>query len=548
MSKDDYEKDIGAEAYTRDVDVPQLTTQPVENDVDVHTGLRDGVQRNLRQRHVQMMALAGTIGTGLFLGAGKAIAQSGPAGALLAYITIGTVVWSMINSLGELMCFAPISGGHVHFVERFVHPSAGFAMGWMQWYSNVVNLPLEVIACNILVGFWTEMNTAKTAGFIVLFSTLSVSINFFGVRWFGESEFFFAMIKILLIVGLIIGGLIVDLGGSPSGDRIGFRYWKTPGAFAPSMVEGNTGKFVGWFSTLVSAAYSFSSSETIAMTGGELQNPRANAASAVRKLFWRILWFYILGVLVAGMLVPYDDESLLRSTGDAAQSPFVIAFTRAGISGLPSVINAAVLTSAWSATNTALYMASRTLYGLALRGQAPRYFARTTPGGLPLPAICLSALPILLAFMSLQEEANTVLNWLTYLTGVASFITWGLICLAFLRWKSAMAVQGRDRSATKYLYIRSQPLPAYWGIFWCLIMIFGNGFYVFMSGQWDVSNFIISYPLFAALFGIHWFVTGRKRFPRASEIDLVSNVPGPEVDYDPNPPTTRMGRFWNWLL
>nr|XP_031857407.1 glyceraldehyde-3-phosphate dehydrogenase, type I [Kwoniella shandongensis]KAA5524479.1 glyceraldehyde-3-phosphate dehydrogenase, type I [Kwoniella shandongensis] len=542
-------------AYDVDVraapEVNGVYTDESDTAIDVHTKLKDGVQRQLRQRHAQMMAMAGAIGTGLFLGMGKSLVHAGPAGALLSYMTIGTVIWCMIYSLGEMICYAPISGGYIHMVERYVHPSAGFALGYVQWYSTVINLPAEIISAVIVIGFWTELTTAKTAGFLVMLSILSCAINLFGVRWFGESEFFFSMIKIFLIVGLIIGGLVVDLGGGPNHERMGFRYWRDPGAFAPYFVQGSTGKFLGWFYTLVQATYSFSGVEMLAISAGELDNPRLNAKKAVNKLFWRILIFYVLGVLIAGMLVPYNDPDLLQSTGTAAQSPFVIAFTRAGIKVLPSVINAAVLTSAWSAANTGVYSSSRMLYGMALRGQAPRIFARTTTRGLPVLAIVFSSLFTALSFMSLSSGGNTVLNWLTNLTSIAAFFAWGGICIAFLRWKAAMEAQGRDRSASQYLYLKWQPFYAYWAIAWCVIIVIFNGFYVFIKGQWDVSNFIISYlniPIFFGLFLGHWLFTGRKPFPKAHEIDLVSNIPGPEVDVDHNPPTTAMGRFWNWLL
>ncbi|KAK8864114.1 hypothetical protein IAR55_001360 [Kwoniella newhampshirensis] len=548
------EKDVGVDAEVQVAThyVPEYNETDIDDvAIDVHTHLKDGVRRQLRQRHAQMMALAGAIGTGLFLGSGKSIQHAGPAGALLSYITIGTVVWSMTYSLGEVICYAPISGGYIHYVERFIHPSAGFALGYVQWYSSVINLPAEMISAVLIIGFWTEMTNAKIAGFLVLLSVLTVMINLFGVRWFGESEFFFSMIKILLIIGLIIGGLAVDLGGGPDHERIGFRYWRHPGAFAAYLEPGAKGKFLGWFYTLVQATYSFSGVETLAITAGELQNPRLNAAKATRKLFWRIVMFYILGVLIAGMLVAYDDPDLLRSTGTAAQSPFVIAFTRAGVKGLPSVINAAVLTSAWSAANTGVYTSSRMMYGMALRGQAPRIFAKTTAAGLPVVSVVFSGLFTALSFMTLSKTANTVLNWLTNLTSIAALINWAMICLAFIRWKAAMDAQGRDRSATKYIYLKWQPWVAYYGLIWCCVITLFNGFYVFIKGNWDVSDFIISYlnlPIFGGLFLGHWLYTGRKGFFKAKEIDLVSNIPGPEVDFDPDPPTTALGRFWNWLL
>jgi amino acid transporter len=226
------------------------------------------------------------------------------------------------------------------------------------------------------------------------------------------------MIKILLIVGLIIAGLIVDLGGSPSGDRIGFRYWKNPGAFAPYFTTGTMGNFLGWFKNLLQAAYSFLGMEQIAVAAAEVKNPRVSVTKAVKRIFIRILLFYILGILIVGMLVPSDNPHLLHSTGTAASSPFVLAFNLAGIKVLPSIINAGVLTSAFSAGNSGLYGTSRMLYGLALRGQAPKIFSKTTKKGLPIYSLMVVTLFSTLCYMALGSGASTALNWLSNLTSL----------------------------------------------------------------------------------------------------------------------------------
>ncbi|KAK9452404.1 amino acid permease/ SLC12A domain-containing protein [Limtongia smithiae] len=543
----------GYDAY--EVDVAEGT---IDTKIDVDSKLHDGLQRKMHQRHVQMIALAGTLGTGLFLGSGKAIRHAGPAGALIAYILVGTVVWGMIQSLAEMLCHAPISGGYIFYASRFLHPSAGFTLGWMQWYSAVISLPIEIISACVIIGFWDNdpvtgsVPRSHMIAYLTALSILCSAINYFGARWFGEAEFFFAIIKILLILGLIIAGLCVDLGGSPDHDRIGFRYWKDPGAFAAYPVAGNVGKFTGWFTTLLQAAFSFGGVEGIAMTAAEVQNPRANMRKAARLLFYRILFFYVCGIFIIGMLVPYNDSNLLNSSGDdASSSPFVIAFNRAGIKGLPSVINAGVLTSAFSAADSILYSASRMLYGLSLRGQAPKIFSKTLKNGLPIVALIVSNLFILLSYMTLSDGADTVLNWLSNLTSIATFICWGTICVSFLRFKAGSEAHGIDRKASKYFYNPYQPWPAYWAIFWCCIVVFFNGYQVFMKGGWSTSDFFIAYiniPIVLILFLGHWLYTGRPAFPKAGEIDMFSNVPGPEVDVDPNPPTTKMGKFFRWLL
>ena len=198
---------------------------------------------------------------------------------------------------------------------------------------------------------------------------------------YGEAEFCFASIKIVTIVGLILLALVVDLGGGPTHDRLGFRFWKNPGAMNQYIsTSPNTGRFLGLFSTFVNAAFSYGGVEMVAVAAGEAENPRKNIPKAVRRVFWRILFFYILGTLAIGVLVPSNDPNLLdaaaNGASNAAQSPWVIAINRAGIPALPSIINAVILTSASSSANAFLYTGSRYMYALAQNGQAPKFLLR----------------------------------------------------------------------------------------------------------------------------------------------------------------------------
>ncbi|KAK6996015.1 amino acid permease/ SLC12A domain-containing protein [Favolaschia claudopus] len=522
--------------------------------IDVKTGLYDGVHRNMKQRHIQMIALAGTLGTGLFLGSGKAIAIAGPAGALLAFIHVGTVSYCMLMSLGEMMCYMPITGGYIHFAERFLDPAMGFALGWLQWYSGVVGLPTEIIGATLIIGFWepngSGLPKAQLAGYITLLIVLCAAVNFLGVRWFGESEFIFAIIKILLVLGCIIGGLVIDLGAGPVHDRIGFRYWKNPGAFTPFITAGNTGKFLGWFEVLLQVTYSYVGMEGLAMAAAEVQNPRRALGKAVKRVFYRILTFYVFGILVVGMLVPYNDTRLLQSTGTAADSPFVLAMKRAGIKGLPSVVNAGVLSSAFSAGNAGLYQTSRQLYGLALRGQGPRIFAKTTKNGLPIVALSFSTIWMLLAYMALSKGSATVLTWLTNLVAILGFCTWGIISLTYIRFYHGLKHHKIDR--TKFTFWnRFQPFPAYWALMWSIIIILFNGWLVFLKGHWVTTDFIIAYiniPIFVALYAAYKIFCNSK-ISTVETMDFYSNVPSPAaVDIDEPVPRTVLGTISNWLF
>ncbi|CAE6483557.1 unnamed protein product [Rhizoctonia solani] len=516
MSHD--EKDYYTEDKNGSLEKGPYTTQaPIAQDdpryhFDPHD--LDQVQRRLKQRHVQMIAIAGTIGTGLFLGSGKALARAGPAGALIAYIHVGSIAYSSLCAVGEMTCFAPISGSFPHFAARWVDPAFGFAVGWNYFYTQCITVPVEVTAAQIILTFWDQSHTRGIA-YTAIILVLMCSINLFGVRYFGESEFFFAIIKLSLITGLILVGLVIDLGGGPDGDRRGFRYWKNPGAFNTCGI-------------LLPGAAS------------ETENPRRNIAKAVQRVFYRIVVFYVLGILVTGMIVPYNSPDLLQDTGTSAQSPYVIAIQLARIKALPHIINACVFTSAFSAGNSFLFTASRILYGLAVRGQAPRIFTKCTKGGLPVVSVGFCSLFSLLAFMNVSTDGATVFNWLVNLTTIGGFFTWWAINCTYVRFYQGLKVQGIDRK--KFIYYSGlQPYLSYWGIFWSTLIIIINGFAVFFD--FNASDFITCYiniPIFFALF-IGWKVFKRTRFWKTEDMDFTTGIPTVEETEAPELPPKNFG-------
>ena len=227
-----------------------------------------------------------------------------------------------------------------------------------------------------MIQFWNGAQGINVAAWISIIIVIIVCLNIFAVAIYGEAEFCFAGIKIVTIVGLLIFAFIIDLGGGPTHDRLGFRYWKNPGAMKEYVALGAKGRFLGFFSTLINAAFSYGGVEMVAVAAGEAENPRHNIPKAVRRVFWRILFFYVLGSLAIGVLIPYNESRLLSAietdAPGAAASPWVIAIYRASVPVLPSIINAVILTSATSSANAFLYTGSRYLYALAQNGQAPK--------------------------------------------------------------------------------------------------------------------------------------------------------------------------------
>ncbi len=326
-----------------------------------------------------MISIGGVIGTGLFLGTGGALARAGPVGLWLGYMFMSTVCFAVMMSLGEVISYLPVPGGHIKLAERFVDPSFSAALGYLYVYNWAIVLAAELAAGATLIGYWNS--SINPAAWVALLFCIVVTINLFGPRVYGEAEFWFASIKVITIVGLIILSFLMDVGAV--GPRLGFQFWRDPGPFVQYKgIAGSWGRFLAWWSVASQAAFSFIGSEIVAIAAGESANPRRNLPRAIRTIYFRIFFFYILGTLAISVICPSNSPSLKGGHHNAAASPFVIAIRRAGISGLPSVINAALITSATSAASSDLYVASRGLYGLAIAGRAPRIFARTNRYGL----------------------------------------------------------------------------------------------------------------------------------------------------------------------
>jgi len=368
------------------------------------------------------------------------------------------------------------------------------------------------------------------AGYTTILCVLVCLVNIFGVRYFGESEFIFSLIKLTLITGLIIVGLVIDLGGAPNHERLGFRYWRHPGAVNGAGLEPdhkNLDRFLGILGVLVQAAFSYQGLELVVIAASETESPRRNITKAVRRVFYRIAIFYILGIFIIGLVVPYNDPSLLRSTGTAAESPFVIAINRAGIKVLPHIVNGAVFTSAFSAGNSFLFCSSRILYGLALRGQAPKVFTYCTKNGLPLYAVLFSSCFTLFSFMNVTNGGATVFNWFVNLTTTAGFSTWFSMNLTYVFFRRGLLAQGFDLRKNAYNN-RFQPYIAYWGMFWTMFFILINGYAVFWN--FTAAGFLTAYiniPIFLGLY-FGYKIVKRTKIWKPTEMDFVTGIPTPE--------------------
>lgn len=515
---------------------------------DVETAEQYGyVTRGLKSRHIQFIALGGTIGTGLFIGIGGALSRAGPLSTLIGYTLTGFAIFCMMMSLGEMATWLPLPGAIPQMCSRYVDDALGFAVGWNQWYNCSITLCVEIAAAVLLIEYWP--NPVHNAIWITLIIILIMALNVFAVAIYGEAEFIFASIKLVTIVGLILLAFILDLGGGPSGDRIGFRYWKNPGAMKAHVATGDWGRFLGLLSTLVQAAFSYGGVEMVAVAAGEAENPRKNIPKAVRRVFWRILFFYVLGSLAIGVLVPYDDDNLLNGESDTARSPWVIAINRAGIKVLPHIINAVILTSATSSGNAFLYTGSRYLYALAQTRQAPQFLLKCTKRGVPIYCVCITGAVSVLTYLTVGTSSAQVFNWFAGLVTTANLFTWCCISIAFIRFNKAMHAQGIDRN-TLVMKSPFQPYTAYWALgYFSFIIVFSN-FTVFTKGNWDITGFLTSYigiPIFFFFFFL-WKIVKKTKLHDPAEVDLYTGKAAIDAEVWPDQiPRNALEKFWFWL-
>ncbi|EME44004.1 hypothetical protein DOTSEDRAFT_88292 [Dothistroma septosporum NZE10] len=516
--------DTEATANNKQTDSPIISIVPTDYDTfpnvassSNHPNDND-LKRGLHQRHISLIAIAGAIGTGLFLGLGSSIQTAGPLGALLGYAVVGLIVCAVQFALGEVTALLPVTGSFVRHAEFLVDPAVGFAIGWNIVYGNWLSVPAEISAICVLFQYWTDLNSSVWI-VLVIGATFLVGISL--VRVYGEVEFWFALLKIVFIIFLIILGLVINLGGVPGVPRLGFHYWKAPGPFVEYIGSGSWGNFLGFWTCMSSAVFSFAGTESVAMAAAETRNPRQVIPRACKRVFARVFLFYILSVLVVGMLVSSDDPRLADQSGTAAQSPFVIAASAAGIKAIPSVVNAVVITSAWSSSNQALLSGTRVLYALALKKQAPSVLLRTTSWGVPYVRVIVQTVFMFLAFMSLSDGALTVFYWFVDLTACGVLISWISILVNHQRLILAMKKQGIPMSALPWhnaWTAFSTPVALVLSV----IILFTAGFSTFTKGNWSTSGFVSSYldiPLVLTAF-LLWKVFKKTRFVKLEDIPL----------------------------
>ncbi|OAL19981.1 hypothetical protein AYO20_11572 [Fonsecaea nubica] len=479
------------------------------------------LDRSMKSRHLNMIAIGGSIGAGFFVGSGGALTRGGPASVLICFLITGVMIFNVVYALGELAVMYPISGGFYTYSVRFIDPSWGFAMGWNYVFQWVIVLPLELTVCSFTVQYWNK--DISVAVWITIFWVFIIFVNIFGTLGYAEEEFWASLFKLLATVIFMVVALVLICGGGPSNgiyhEYWGARLWYDPGAFQNG--------FRGFCSVFVTAAFAFAGTELVGLAAAESRNPGKSLPSAIKQVFWRITLFYILGLTFVGLLVSSTDDRLLNASNPYADgtSPFVLGPLDAGLIGYDSFMNVVILVSVVSIGVSSVYGGSRTLTALAQQGYAPKIFAYIDRSGRPLFSVGLNLAFGGLAYIVLASSGSIVFDWLLALSGLAALFTWGSICVAHIRFRAAWKHAGRSLDEIPF-----KAIGGVWGSWLGIFLIFialAAQFFVaiappFTTDLASAEDFFKAYLALPVVlfFWVCGYLWKRQGFLRVDQIDL----------------------------
>ena len=432
-------------------------------------------------RHLILMALVTGIGTGLLVGTGLVLHKSGPLFLIIGFAIVGSFLYPTLQAAGEMAVnYSDLSGGYNNYPRRFIDESVAFAITWnycIQWLSVI---SIELVTAAITISYWNT--TVNADVWVTIFYVVIVSINFIGASGYGEAEFFIGSCKIMMIIGFIIMGIVVNVGGGPNHEFIGGRYWRDPGYYT---------NFKGLCSVFVTGSFAFGQTEFVALSASEQSNPRRAIPVATKLVAYRIVIVMLGSLTIVGLLVPYTSDRLMGSSGGGSHaSPFVLAAALHGVKAVPSIINAVILMSVTSVASSALYSSSRTLQSLSEQGFAPSWLNYLDRTGRPLRAFFG-----LFSFIAAYKKQETVFNWLLAISGLSQIFTWGGICISHVRFRAALKYNNISTDSLGYV-ANTGVYGSYYAIIWyCLVLIaqFWIALYPKGEGKPNVTTFFQNY-------------------------------------------------------
>ncbi|MES6917288.1 amino acid permease [Cutibacterium acnes] len=440
------------------------------------------LHRNLNNRHIQLIAIGGAIGTGLFLGSGKAIRAAGPS-IIVSYLIIGTMLYFVVRAMGELLMYNLDYKSFQDFAADLIGPWAGFFLGWTYWLCWIVTGMAELIGITTYWDFWVKnRGTAALLAAATLF--LLLCLNLLTVRMFGELEFWFALIKIIAIISLIVLAIVLAVMKFqfPSGSMASVANLWNRGGFMPN-------GWSGFFAGFQMAAFAFVGIELIGTTAAETRDPEKTLPRAISAVPARILIFYVGALLAIMTAVPWDEVR-------ADSSPFVQVLGLVGFAGAASVMNFVVLTSAASSSNSGIYSISRMLFGLAHKRMAPKVFGGLSKNGVPRWGLVITVLVLSTALLLAASESFVeAFTLVTTISSVLFIFVWSMIVISYMKYHR---VAPAAHAASKY------PMPGGRGMCWA-VLVFFVFVLVLLAQEADTARALALTPIWFVILGVGWF-------------------------------------------
>ncbi|MGB8694958.1 amino acid permease, partial [Acinetobacter sp.] len=386
-----------------------------------HQGNSAPLKRAMSTRHLVMISLGGAIGTGLFLGSGEVIAQTGPVGAIISYVLGGLIAYAVMLCLGELAVHMPESGSFGTYARNYIGPGTGYTVTWLYWLTWAATLGTEFTAAALLMQEWFPHVSVWL--WTIIFAAVVFGLNMSSTRWFAESEFWLSLVKVLTVIAFILLGLLAIFG------ILNFNGYESAPLFSNLTAQGwfPQGVFP-IFATMLIVNFAFSGTELIGVAAGETKDPAKNVPKAINAAIWRLLIFFVGTIVVISALLPHQMAGL--NAEGVSSSPFVTVFTHIGIPYAEDIIRFVIITALLSAANSGLFAASRMMWSLSDKKQLPAVFSKVNHRGIPFVAVVVTMLGALPGLLSEQFAPETIFK---NLLGVAAFtmvIVWMSICLS----------------------------------------------------------------------------------------------------------------------
>ena len=440
------------------------------------------LKKGLSNRHIQLIALGGSIGTGLFLGIAQTIKLAGPS-VILGYAIAGLIAFLMMRQLGEMIVEDPVSGSFSHFAYKYCSKFAGFMSGWNYWVLNILVCMAELSAIGLYIHYWwPEIPTWVSAlGFFIFINV----INLLHVKLFGEMEFWLAIIKVLAIIAMIAFGSYLLASGSGGSQSNIQNLWQL-GGFFPNGI-------MGLVMAMAMIMFAFGGIELVGIAAAETDNPQKTLPKAINQIVYRVLLFYILSLVIILSLYPWNQMA-------QGGSPFVLIFDSLGSQTVATILNFVVLTAAISVYNSTNYCTSRMLLGLAQQGNAPKFLSKINPRGVPVNAVMVSAFFTLLCVLINYLFPEKAFNLLMMLVVAAIVINWVVISYTHLKFKKQMIKMNAATQFPSILY----PFTNY------LCIVFMGGILVIMSQTPDMRIAVLMIPVWISALSIAYFFQTKK--------------------------------------